>query len=225
MLYYIKVEYQITTVIYTQLRNKRIKIKNNVRCEMKEETRQFLEDDKFNRLYDALYEMHKPKKANLKRDNLQAIGKIIVSFQRMEMTICQFIGILANFADDQSLVNIFTAKLSFRNLLSVLHALAVAKDFHRLDDLSTLLRKADKAEDIRNQIVHSVWSTGPRFKTNISGKKGVIHQSEIYEDGELEQIAGQIRKIDTAIEALCFDYIDWCHKNGNTPKGVRYICG
>jgi hypothetical protein len=192
---------------------------------MNEETRQFVEDDEFETLFNQLSRTHKPQKAQLDPKELQSIGLIIAKFQRLEMTIRHFIGILANIANDQTLVNIFTVKSSFKNLLSILSALAVEKRFHRIDDLNKLLQKAYKAEDVRNQIVHSVWTSGPRFKTTISKKKGVVHKSEPYSKGDLQRISDTIDKLDTSIEALCFDYIDDCHHKDKDLKGVRKIRG
>ncbi|WP_129125137.1 hypothetical protein [Geomonas oryzae] len=189
---------------------------------MNDETRKFLEDERFESLFESLYATHKPVGTDIPAQTFQAIGKIIVTFQRLEMIIRDFIAILANMADDQNLVNILTVKSSFSNLLATLSALATEKGFHRVDDLNCVLKKADKAEDIRNQITHSVWSSGPRFKTCI-GRKGLVHQSEMYEEGELERISIQIRKIGTSMEALYFDYIMKQHKEGKTPSGVRFI--
>jgi hypothetical protein len=51
---------------------------------MNQSTRDFLDDSKFECLFTALYETHKPQKPSLKPETLQAIGEIIVTFQRLE---------------------------------------------------------------------------------------------------------------------------------------------
>ena len=101
-------------------------------------------------------------------------------------------------------------------------ALAVEKEFPRVNDLEEVVDKALKAEEIRNQIVHSRWASGSRIKTTVT-KRGITHKLERYDLGELEKLADQIDKIDTAFDALQFAYIDWCHEKGDTPRGVVYI--
>ncbi len=190
---------------------------------MNKETREFLEDGDFATLYEVLYETHKPDKARLKPENLQSIGKIIVCFERLESTIRHFIGILANIPGGQKIDDIFTAKSSFENLVLILRALAVERNFYRSDDLSKALQMTKKAEEIRNQVVHSVWTSGPRFKEKLDHKNGLVYQTEMYEEGELERIAVQISKIDTSIEALSFDYIAWCKKHGIALNGSVHV--
>jgi len=61
------------------------------------------------------------------------------------------------------------------------------------------------------------------MKTKITRTSGLTFNVERYEEGELEKIADQIGKIDTAVSALLADYIDWCHNAGKTPRGVQYV--
>jgi len=188
---------------------------------MNDDTRHFLDDNEFESLFAALHKTHKP---TLKPENLQAIGKIIVSFQRLEMTARSFVGFLADIMGTSIRLNdIFTTKVSFSNLLTILSTLAKEKKYRRLDDLARIVKKASKAEEIRNEIVHSIWSAGPRMKTKITRTSGLTFNVERYEEGELEKIADQIGKIDTAVSALLADYIDWCHNAGKTPRGVQYV--
>jgi hypothetical protein len=191
---------------------------------MNQNTRHFLDDDEFERLFTALHKTHKPQRPALKPKNLQAIGKIIVSFQRLEMTTRSFVGFLADIMGTSIRLNdIFTTKISFNNLLTILLTLAREKKYNRLDDLKHIIKKASTAEEIRNEIVHSIWSSGPRFKTQITRQRGLTLNVERYEEQELEKIADQISKIDTAVSALCADYIDWCQNAGATPRGVLYV--
>jgi hypothetical protein len=191
---------------------------------MNDDTRHFLDDNEFESLFAALHKTHKPHKPTLKPENLQAIGKIIVSFQRLEMTARSFVGFLADIMGTSIRLNdIFTTKVSFSNLLTILSTLAKEKKYRRLDDLARIVKKASKAEEIRNEIVHSIWSAGPRMKTKITRTSGLTFNVERYEEGELEKIADQIGKIDTAVSALLADYIDWCHNAGKTPRGVQYV--
>ncbi len=186
------------------------------------ETQQFLNDKKLNELYDSLHKTHKPIKATISDDTLRDIGKIIVTFQRLEHTVHSFIGILANVMNNQTTWRILTAELPFKNSLWMLSNLANQTSFPQLDELNKLVDKAFKAEEIRNQIVHSIWTSGPRFKTTAK-KKGVKFVSETYENGELADIWNQIDKIDTSIDALDRKYIEWCRDCGDIPNGVKFV--
>jgi hypothetical protein len=191
--------------------------------QMEQNTSNFITDSEFTLLYEQLFATHKPRKANIDEKKLQAIGLVIVKFQRMENTIRSFIGLLADLGHEQSVVDILSVKHSFKNLVVTLMALAIHKGFHRLDDLKKLIDMASKAEEIRNQLIHSVWTSGPRLKTDIDRKKGLVHKFENYTEDELLQIAEQIDKIDTSIDAINFDYIDHCKNNGIILNGVKFI--
>jgi hypothetical protein len=93
-------------------------------------------------------------------------------------------------------------------LTTILVALARQKKFDRLADLEKLINMTNKAEEIRNQLIHSVWTSGARIKTNINLKNGLVNSWEYYSNDELLKIAEQIDKIDTAIDAIAFEYID-----------------
>ena len=91
------------------------------------------------------------------------------------------------------------------------------------DNLRVLIKKAAKAEEIRNKLIHSVWTSGGRFKTSIKTKKGVYTVFESYSDEELSQIAEMVDKIDTSIDAIKFDYIKYCYEKGINLNGVKHI--
>ncbi len=189
---------------------------------MNDFTSQFINDKKFDELHKRLSEDHNLHRSSIPKENLEAIGSIIVAFQSLEHTIRSFIGILANISNDQNLVNILTVKSSFKNLISILSALAIDKNFHMLEDLKTLLAKLNKAEEIRNQIVHSVWTSGPRVKTSLKNS-GIVHQFEKYTSEELNQIALTISKLNNSTSALKFSWIMHCQKQGNIPNGVAFV--
>ncbi|MDP8208593.1 MAG: hypothetical protein P9L92_18160 [Candidatus Electryonea clarkiae] len=190
---------------------------------MNKETQQFIQDDEFKVLYENLHKKFNPIKPNINPENLQAIGLIIIKFQRLEMNILTFVRILANLGDDQKLADILTAKASFGSLLVILSSLAIEREFRQMKELKLLINKSGQAEKIRNQIVHSVWSSEPRLKKNISIQKGIKYQSETYEKGELRLVAETVDNLDTAMAALCHDYMDYCYNHGITLKGVKYI--
>lgn len=188
---------------------------------MEQNTINFITDPEFASLYEQLSATHTPNKANIDEEKLRAIGLVIVKFQRLEFTIRSFISLLSNLANDQQVFNILTVKHSFKNLITTLMALARQKKFHRLEDLTNLINMADRAEDIRNQLIHSVWTSGARVKSNIDRKNGLVSKWEYYGKDELLKIAEQIDKIDTAIDAIKFDYIMYCGNNGIILNGVR----
>lgn len=190
---------------------------------MDEQTRLFLEDEEFDRLFEVLSATHKPKKAALDDEKKQGIGEIIVNFQRLEFSIKLFTSLLLDIADDNELLEILTNKTSFGNLQAILLALARKKDFDRIDDLEATLKKASKAEETRNRIIHSVWTSGPRVKSKIDRKKGLVFQFEDLDADQLREIAEQINRIDTAIGSLSFHYIDSCLSNRIPLKGVRLV--
>ncbi len=190
---------------------------------MNEETKHIVEDKKFEELFESLHEKHKPIKPKIDERKLAAIGLVIVRFQGLEFTIRWFIGMLSNICNDQPLVNIQTVKYSFKNLVLVLSALAKEKGFHRIDDLEFLIKKCYSVEQIRNQLIHSVWTTGPRMKSDLSSKRGLQHKSENFSCEELEAIAETIKKLDTSMSAIEHDYIQHCIDSGETPNGVRVV--
>lgn len=190
---------------------------------MKDETERFITDREFNELFVELHKTHKPIKAKFEKEYLEAIGLLIAKFQRLESTIKSFVGMILNISNEQQLVSALLTKHSFGNLIIVLECVAIEKKFHRHADLMLLLKKALKAEEIRNQIVHSVWTSGGRFKTTLKSGTGVKTVYEAYTSSELLNIADTVDKIDTAISALEFDYIEYCQKKGELPNGVKII--
>lgn len=189
---------------------------------MNEDTKQFVENDKFDQLYQELSTNHSQIKPKWQTQILREIGRIIVQFQRTEMTIHSFTGIFLDISNKQDLLNIVVNKLSFSNSVWVLVNVAAAKNFYRLDDLKLVASAAYKAEVVRNQIVHSVWASDSRTKKT-GGKHGVQHNFEQYNADDLTRIADQINRVDDAFSALQFDYIEWCHENGRSVPGVRLI--
>ncbi|MBU1011197.1 MAG: hypothetical protein KKD74_13760 [Bacteroidetes bacterium] len=190
---------------------------------MNQETKKFVYDQDFEKLFSELFATHKPIKAKIEKKKLVSLGLLITKFQRLELTIKYFIGILANIANDQQLIHALLSKYSFSNFLLVLETVATQKQFHRMDDLKLLLKKATKAEEIRNQLIHSTWSAGGRFKTTIKHGKGVVHTFDKYSSEELTQITEMVNKIDTAISAIEFDFLEDCHKKGMNMNEVKHI--
>jgi hypothetical protein len=189
---------------------------------MNKNTSDFITNHDFALLYEQLSATHNPSKPNIDEGKLRAIGLVIVKFQRLEMTVSSFICLLSNLGHEQNMFTILTVKHSFKNLIITLKALAIEKKFHRLEDLEKLINMANKAEEIRNQLIHSIWTSGSRIKINTNQKNGLVHQYENYSKEDLIEIVKQIDKIDTAIDAIKWDYIMYCADKEIILNGVRF---
>ncbi len=188
---------------------------------MNANTKRAIENPRFDALFQKLSSDHKPQKATLDTRRLELLGYFVVRFQRLEQTILRLIKIFADV--DQIDARILSAKYSFKNALDVVAALAVQRHLADIDDLQFLIRLASKAEDIRNQLIHSHWSAGPRFKDNVDRTKGLVTKVEDYADDELQQICEWVDRLDTSLDAVCFRYITQCEAAGIALKNVRFI--
>lgn len=188
---------------------------------MNPDTEQKITDERFRQLFEKLYEKHKPVKAQLEPARLEQIGLVIVKFQRLESTLLKFIKLLADI--DAAEAVIVTIKSSFKNLLDIVAALATHKGIADAEDVKFLVTKAAAAEDVRNQLIHSVWSKGPRFKTNLNRSKGLVTTVEDYTVEDLRMIAEWIDQLDTSFDALAHRFIDQCHEQGVPLKNVVFV--
>lgn len=189
---------------------------------MNEETKKFIHNAKCNELCEQLSKKINRVRTEIREENLIAIGAIVVNFQSLENNIRFFIGILADVAGDRPVMDTFTIKVSYSNLITMLQTLAIEKKFHWHNELQILLNQARKAEEIRNQIMHSIW-TGPRSKKKFCDKRGVVETFEHYEPNELNLVAQAIYNIDVAIQALYFDWIIYRTQQGDQPKWITTI--
>jgi hypothetical protein len=190
---------------------------------MNAETKQKITDNRFQALFQTLNARHNPITARLEPARLECIGLIIVKFQRLESSLLKFIKLLADIEAAEA--QILTVKHSFKNVLSTLAALAFHKQIADLEDVQFLVKKAEDAEDIRNQLVHSLWSSGPRFKTDLHKKKGLVTKVEDYTVADLGAIATWVDQLDTSFDALAYRYIDQCHAQGIPLKNVIKVAG
>jgi len=181
---------------------------------MNPESKQFLENKEVLDLLEKLAATHKPIKAELKPKRLEALGLTLVKFQRLEFTVRRLIGAISGFSGNPRILDIVTVKNSFSSLLAVLRALSIEVEFSQHDDLNLLIAHCYRVEQVRNQLIHSVWTSGPRMKTDIKSKMGLKHKFEDYSVDDLNQIASQIDLLDTAMEAIMFNCI--C---GDSPLG------
>ncbi len=167
---------------------------------MIEVIRSFVEDETFNELYEQLIKSHNPIKADISDEHLQAIGFLVVRFQRLETTIRRFLMCVFGLASRQIDFDMLVNKLSFRNLVTTFKAFMKDNNSSRCDDVVRLLNKALTAGDMRNNIIHSIHFSEKAMKIRL-GKKSLMIEKE-----DIVKIAEVINELDTAIEALKFDY-------------------
>jgi hypothetical protein len=60
---------------------------------------------------------------------------------------------------------------------------------------------------VRNQLIHSIWTSGPRLKVDLS-RHGLQYKFEQYSIDDLKRIVATIDHLDTAIEALMFKWLE-----------------
>ncbi|MBE3128855.1 MAG: hypothetical protein IMZ60_04165 [Actinobacteria bacterium] len=190
---------------------------------MNTNTEGFINDEKFYELYKQLSATHKPDKVKIEKECLEAIGLVIVKFQRLESTMQDLVGWFLDIQDRQRMMKIITLRMSFKNLVSTARALSSEVNFHRNSDLELLLNKALDAEEIRNQIIHSLWTSGPRIKADLKNKVGLIFKFEDYSSDELMEIAITIDQLDTAFNSITFEYLQYSYEHGNPLKGYLII--
>jgi hypothetical protein len=190
---------------------------------MNKNTEGFINDQKFYELFKQLSATYKPDKAIMEKERLEAIGLVIVKFQTMESTIQNFIGWFLDIQDRQRMAKIITLKISFRNLVSTVRALSYEVNYHRNSELELLLNKALDAEEIRNQIVHSIWTSGPRMKADLKDRDGLVYKFEDYSSEELMAIATTIDQLDTAFRSIIHEYVEYSYDHGNPLRGFLKI--
>ena len=181
---------------------------------MNEETKNFVNDDEIRSLCEQLTKNHKLVSGKPFSDNyLKAIGLIIVNFQRLDFFMDGLIGILLNLGFHKKKVQIITSGLSFKNKVQMLFALTKETDFPLTSELILVLTKISKTEELRNQIIHSLWFYDKRFKITIKDtKKGLVHKSESYTSEELLQIAEMIKITTLTLDAITWNYLEHISK-------------
>lgn len=171
------------------------------------QTKNFLNNKEFKKLSQRLGKEHNQIKPNLSNAQLQFIALVIVRFQRIELSIRDFITYLLSLHGvNNKIVKILTVGTSFKELIKNLEDLAVISNLKNLEDLKQLLKMATQAEQIRNQIVHSYWTNGPRIK--MSKKNPIKYEFKLYTEEERKEIPEQMYRIYNGIEALKFFNIE-----------------
>lgn len=165
---------------------------------------EFISDKKFD---EVLQKVRSPNVAivptQIPEEKLKAIGLIIARFQRLELTIMDFIHYLINSdINNKPITYILLARTPFKKLVEILAALSVKQSYNKQENLKYLLTKANKAEEIRNTIVHSVWSWGIRSKIKFDKQKRLVFESEDLDTGILEKVAAKVYGLNIALNDL-----------------------
>jgi hypothetical protein len=134
---------------------------------------------------------------------VEGLGRICVEFQRLETILKTATASLVH-PNDPTVGAIVTAQLSFRALLDLYYAL----HHHRYDnaladkELDKFLGQCAKAEERRNQIIHSYWAPdylggkgAKRTKFTAKNRKELKQQVEVLSKADLEKIADELRAL------------------------------
>lgn len=155
-------------------------------------------------------------------EHLKHIGDLTVTFALLEMNIQSFTAALI--FEHQRVGQIITAEVSFKNLRAL--NLSLYRERHGEDEdferIKKLMIEAGEVEEIRNQIMHSVWGTGKdadhitRIKTTAKEKHGLRFQFEELSSSNLADYVTRIRNCAAEVQKLRMELI----KTGkiiNTP--------
>ena len=164
---------------------------------MDEMTNQFVEDRDLSDLFEELHATHKPTKASLSDVKLKSIGKLVVRFQRLEHNLVEICAETHKLSHDQKLTVL--GELSFKRIVGL-----IASGADRYPDeikvpLKRLARLANRAEELRNRMLHSIWFMGARAKT-----KGGALKFETLSDDDMTALVEAVDKIDTCADAMVF---------------------
>ena len=148
--------------------------------------------------------------------HLQEIGKITVNFAFLEDVISFFVWTWIS--KDQTVGQIITAELSFRNLIALLSSIFRhrTEDSEKVKMLDALLKRALQLEEKRNIITHSVWAGGKtpdtdtitRVKRSAKIYKGLRHQFEQIGVADLNKIAKEIAVLAEEIQTFMIDQME-----------------
>jgi len=151
---------------------------------------------------------------------IEKIGDIVVSFTLLEDVVQSLTYSLIT--ENQQIGRIIIAGRSFRSLRELLISIYVEKfgKDEEYDELRKLLKRTNKIEEKRNQIVHSVWAAGGtkesihRIKSTIREKTGYQKIFENVTEEDLVNISDETKKIAYEISIFTFDLM----KKGKLSK-------
>lgn len=132
--------------------------------------------------------------------HLARIGDITVSFALIESVIQGLAWSLLG--REQRVGQIVTAELSFRGLRALTLSLyrELRGEEARFHELKALMRRAERLETDRNQIVHSIWAAGEgetvmRIKTTAKEKQGFRFGFHPVTESDLRQVADDLKEL------------------------------
>lgn len=136
----------------------------------------------------------------VRKENLEAIGDIVVSFALLEHSLQHLIGKLIS--QNQRIGKTITAELSFRNLRALAISLYLEKfgENQKYIELKKLMVAAGKLENERNKIIHSIWGAGKdknhntRIKTTAKERNGLNFQFEEMSTNKIQKLAEDIKE-------------------------------
>lgn len=145
------------------------------------------------------------------------IGKVTVYYSNLEWQLAHFISSILSFQDRRG--SIITSELAFKQLVAVLFSLykeIYPEQIERHVQLNKALRKAQKAADERNKIVHSTWGAGEngnitRIKSKARVNKGFGFEFPEYDEAKLN---GIVLSIDDSICSIFDLHIKYLKENG-----------
>lgn len=184
---------------------------------MNDETKAFVEDAPFESLYEGVRLTKKLELGNYPTENLRLLGYVLVEFQRLEEAIHMAFIAAARISHLDQLRWVVTTKASFGTLCNMLLAQCQISQMPHIGSVEMAVKKANKAEEIRNQLIHSYWSYDGRMKYTMGREKGIQIKSERYTDAELQLIVNQIVRITETIYGLRSKFLQE-HMDRNAPN-------
>jgi len=146
------------------------------------------------------------------------IGRVVLNFSKLEASIET--GILKCLRVSPEVGQILTAELSFKVKLHILSALVrhlsgstrfSANTEDPLDCWDKILVQCFRAEEMRNQVLHSRWegpylrdSQATRRKVTAKAARGLFETSEVTTDADLLDIADYTIQLATHVEEFFF---------------------
>ena len=136
---------------------------------------------------------------------VEGLGKICVEFQRLETNLKAALGLLVD-PDNIHIGTIVTAQLSFGAILDLMYALYHYRfnDPLELEKLDLFLGECKRAEERRNQIIHSHWQVdfeagkgAIRTKYTAKNRKELKRQKETLSQADMEKITEELKSLRT----------------------------
>ncbi len=151
-------------------------------------------------------------KSAIPNESLTPLGKVVANFAVLESNLDSSIWFLLFWDStlEQRTGQIVTSILSFKNKINLLSALyqhrfPAEKPFK---DLEEIRKKLNKANEKRNDLVHSTWlAHSKKIKPKSSEKKGFKLNFEDMEASEIDKIADLIAGVSYEMQKFYFHIV------------------